>query len=572
MRRANLDHLTKELFDITIIGCGITGSAIARDAALRGLKVLVIEKDDIASGTSSRSSKLIHGGLRYLETYQFGLVAESVREREMALKLAPHLTKLQPFMYMFYDDTPDKKWLLNLGLTFYDLVSGSWNTRRHKMLNKQQVLDRQPQFRPDGLNGAAMFYDVSTDDARVTIDTMKGACEQGAQLINHCKVVGLTFDDYRCNGVEVKDELNQKVVSIRSHYVVNATGPWSDDILRHEQPDSKVLRPTKGVHIVLRKQDFPLHSAVFMRSPDDGRVVWPIPSLQDDRVFIGTTDTTYEGDLNQVYPEKSDIRYLLNVANHLMPGAKLDEKDVVGSWAGLRPLIAPKGELNNSKTPREHQILQSKSGVFSIVGGKLTSNRVMAKQLLDKLVKHDRHQYLSPSLLPYRADKVVISGASINDNINTVEHAQSTRKMKYEHNYLLAVLTDREVPRYVAEPWAKRFGYNALKVADIYVSDPSYQRIVSQRGLTVAEIRYCVLHEMACDLSDLLIRRTSEFFWDKNGGVEQVGVIAAVMQSLLGWTEEEKTEQIDRYCDLVQAHRPLVLDVSKILRQYDTVE
>ncbi|WP_051333588.1 glycerol-3-phosphate dehydrogenase/oxidase [Aliagarivorans marinus] len=549
MRRASLSSIEQVVFDVVVVGGGITGSAIARDAALRGMKVLLVEKEDFGSGTSSRSSKLIHGGLRYLETYQFGLVAESVRERELALRLAPHLTKVQPFLYMFYKGCPDKKWLLNLGMTFYDVVSGSWSKRRHQMLNKQQVLARQPGFRADGLRGAAMFYDVSTDDARLTIDTTKSAWEHSAQVLNHCKVTGLTYSENRCDGVQLTDLLSQTQATVKAHYVVNATGPWSDQLLSMEKPESAILRPTKGVHIVLRKQDFPLHSAVFMRSPDDGRVVWPIPSTQDDRVFIGTTDTTFDGDPDRVVPEESDISYLLNVANHLMPSAKLDKQHVIGSWAGLRPLIAPAGDLSNGQTPREHQIMTSDSGVYSIVGGKLTSNRVMAKQVLDKLVKSDNYTYLSPSLQAYSADKVVLSGGAKDADTHFDKH------QPYQQNRVVGEIESLGVPYRYAKSWVARYGHNARIVAAIWNESVDYQSDLGARALTIAELRYCVLHEAASSLKDLLVRRTSAFFWDSKGGLDKIGQIAQEMQNLLGWSEERKLSEIDDYFDLVCAHR-----------------
>lgn len=569
MRRACLTQLADITFDLVVIGGGITGAAISRDAALRGLKVILVEKEDFSAGTSSRSSKLIHGGLRYLETYQFGLVAESVRERELALRLAPHLTKVQPFLYLFYDDMPDKKWLLNLGLTFYDIASGNWHKRWHKMLNKQQVLERQPLFRKDGLLGAAMFYDVATDDARITIDTLKSATEYSAQVINHCQVTGLTYSDKRCDGVQVTDHLSGQEHIIKGHYVVNATGPWSDHILRFEKPNSKILRPTKGVHIVVRKQDFPLHSAIFMRSPDDGRVVWPIPSTQDDRVFIGTTDTTYDGDLNNVYPEKEDIRYLLNVANHLMPTAKLSEDHIIGSWAGLRPLIAPEDNLNNSKTSREHQIIQSDSGMFSIIGGKLTSHRVMAKQLVDTIIKHDQYKYLAADLAPYCAHKISISGAQFVSERSLSEQSASGQsvlersvleqrignKHPYLKNQVVSGLEDKGIPTKLAFIWASRYGYNAFKLAQYWIDNVNLRMEVSTRGLTLAEVHYCVKEEATMSLQDLLIRRTSEFFWNSDGGLEKIALIAQQMQDLLDWSDEEKQNQIDLYHQLVYRHR-----------------
>ncbi len=549
MKRFNLQNLGKDPFDIIIIGGGVTGAATARDAALRGLKVLLVEKEDFAAGTSSRSTKLIHGGLRYLETYQFKLVAESVKERELTLKLAPHLTKVQPFLYMLYKDAPEKKWLLNLGLSFYDFSSGNWNKRLHKMLSKKQVLERQPEFREDGLLGAAMFYDVSTDDARMTLDIASSAAKHGAQLINHCEVIGLIHDEHKCNGVKVKDKLSQKEYIIHGHYIINATGAWSDDILGFEEPSSQMLRPTKGVHIVLRKKDFPLYSAVFMRSPDDGRVVWPIPSMQDDRVFIGTTDTTYNGDFDEVYPEKKDIQYLLNVANHLMPKAKLTLDHIIGSWAGLRPLIAPKEDVNNSKTPREHQVIKSPSGLFSIIGGKLTSNRIMARHIVDAVVKQDAYKYFSPSILPYRAHKIPISGAQEKGC-----RGCARQKNHYAKNDLIASLTHEELPYELAKTWVERYGYNAFKIADIWLEDKNKQVNLNVRNLTLAELSYCIKEEMACSLKDLLISRTSIFFWGQNTSKDKIESIAKEMGKLLNWDDIETSKQIEEYWQLIRKH------------------
>ncbi len=555
MKRFNLQSLEKDPFDIIVIGGGITGVATARDAALRGLKVLLIEKEDFAAGTSSRSSKLIHGGLRYLETYQFRLVAESVRERELSLKLAPHLTKIQPFLYMVYKDAPEKKWLLNLGLSFYDFVSGNWSKRRHKMLSKKQVLERQPQFKAEGLSGAAMFYDVSTDDARITLDTAKSAAYHGAQLINHCKVIDLVYDDEKCSGVKVKDKLHQSESIVYGRYIINATGPWSDDILRFEEPNAHILRPTKGVHIILRKKDFPLKSAIFMRSFDDGRVVWPIPSLQDDRVFIGTTDTTYKGDLNDVHPEKQDIDYLLNVANHLMPKANLTTDDIIGSWAGLRPLIAPKDDVNNSKTPREHQIIQSPSGIFSIIGGKLTSNRVMAKHILDAVIRHDAGKHFA-NLKAYSAHKIPISGAQNNLGIAV--------KNNYNQADLMDALVQKNIPQKFAKTWVERYGYNAFKIADIWLGCNENQMDLSIRELTIAEMRYCIEQEMAYSLKDLLISRTSIFFWGQNTPKEKIEHIATEMGKIMGWDDTEKAKQMKEYWQLIGKHCPAMAEPSYI--------
>lgn len=547
MRRASLSN-AQDGFDIIVIGGGITGAAVARDASLRGLRVIVIEKEDFASGTSSRSSKLIHGGLRYLETFQFGLVAESVRERELALRLAPHLTKVQPFLYLLYEDSPEKRWQLNLGLTFYDIVSGSWRKRRHRMLSARDVMNRQPQFRSKGLKGAALFYDVATDDARLTIDTMKSAAQHGAEVINHCKVVGLIHDDRRCAGVRVLDRCTGTEHVVKGHYVVNCSGPWSEWIQALEGPASLALRLTKGVHIVLRKSDFPLDTAVFMRSPDDGRVVWPIPSIEGDRVYIGTTETAYDGDPNNVHPQQPDVEYLLNVANRLMPDTRLTKDHIVGSWAGLRPLIAPKSDVSNTNTPREHQIVTSASGMFSVIGGKLTSHRIMARHVLDAVVAHDGGGRLPTEMIAYSADKTPLSGAS-------GDHAKAAPRKGYSAARIAGSMMSDGVPANLAWQWARRYGTNASEVASLWLADEDCRRDLAARGLTVAELRYCFFREAAWSIADVMVRRTAAFFWDETGGLDEIHVIADEMQRLTGWSDAEKDRQVEEYRELVNRHR-----------------
>nr|WP_272919464.1 glycerol-3-phosphate dehydrogenase/oxidase [Amycolatopsis rubida] len=520
-----------------VIGGGITGAATARDAALRGLSVLLVEKDDFAAGTSSRSSKLIHGGLRYLETYQFRLVAESLRERERMLRLAPHLTEVRPFLYLLYEGYPESKSLLNLGLTFYDAASGEWRKRRHRMLSARQVLDREPHLAADGLLGAGMYYDVLTDDARLTVDTAKGAADAGARLMNHATVTGLVLDGGKARGVTLADQVTGEVYDVRAKQVVNATGPWTDRTraLEHGRGPTGRLRPTKGVHIVVRKSDFPLNTAVFLRSPDDNRVVWPTPSLESDVVYIGTTDTDYDGDPDAVKPEDADIRYLLNVANRTIPAARLTEKHVVGAWAGLRPLVAPEPGTSASNTSREHAITVGPTGMLTISGGKLTSNRVMAKHLVDAAVK----RLGIPGRRKYLADKVpVVGGAAI-------DHSEFTGRA-------LAA----GVPAAVAESWLRRYGSQSEQLLSRWTTSSNAQEIIGPRGLSRAEVRHCVAEEMCQSLADLLVRRTSIFFWDARGGLDQIDAIAGELASLLAWSPDRERMEIAEYRALVEKHRP----------------
>ncbi|MFV0406233.1 MAG: FAD-dependent oxidoreductase [Propioniciclava sp.] len=533
--RPNLADVAATEFDLIVIGGGITGAATARDAALRGLSVLVLDKGDFASGTSSRSSKLIHGGLRYLETFQFRLVAESLRERERALRLAPHLTSVSPFLYLSYDGYPQSLPLVNLGLTFYDAASGQWAARRHRMLSPEQVLEREPHLNPEGLRGAGLFYDVLTDDARYTLGHVQGAAEQGAVVVNHVTVTGIVRSAGRVVGVTARDDLTDASAEIGARIVVNATGPWSGQLQAQEYgADSPVLRPSKGVHLVFSKADFPLNTPVFLRSPDDGRMVWPTPALEPDRVYVGTTDTEFRGNPDEVVPEEQDIRYLLNVANHTIPDAKLDDSHVIGSWAGLRPLIPPAPGTTTGDTSREHKVSTGPGGMITIAGGKLTSNRVMAKHAVDEVFRA-----LGRRSSPYLADRVPIAGGG-----------------RGQLAAAASALRAADVPADLAALWLRRHGGRATQVLQRWLDHPAERAVVGPRSLTAAEIRFCVEAESCVTLEDLLVRRTSAFFWDPDGGLGQVAAVSAVLAELLGWDHTEQTRQITGYADLVRRHRP----------------
>jgi glycerol-3-phosphate dehydrogenase len=533
--RTDLAALTAKEFDVLVVGGGVTGAACARDAALRGLDVLLLERHDFASGTSSRSSKLIHGGVRYLETYQFKLVAESLRERELSLKLAPHLTRVEPFLYLVYDGDDYGLGMLNFALTFYDIASGEFRARRHHMLNAQQVLAREPGLNPRGLRGGGLYFDVLTDDARLTLDLVKGAAEQGANVVNHIQVTGLIRVGQRVAGVRAQDLLTNQPYDFHARTVVNSTGPWVGQLVAEEYgaPAAK-LKPSKGVHLVFDKKDFPLNTPVFLRSPDDGRVTWPTPALEEDRVYVGTTDTEYVGDIDRVEPDERDITYLLNVANHTLPDAHLDESHIIGSWAGLRPLIAPAPGTTVGKASREHKVERGPGGMVTISGGKLTSHRVMAQHVIDQVVKA-----LGLPTGPYLADQVPLSGGAQ----PALVHARRA----------LAALP---APRPLTNRWLRYYGANAVKILTLWEADPANRPEIGARGLTPAEIRYAVAAEYCQSLDDLMVRRTSLFFWDPDGGLQEIDAIADLLAELLGWTADRRASEIAAYIDLVARHRP----------------
>lgn len=540
MKRVSLKELEGQTFDVLIIGGGVTGASAAREAALRGLSTLLVEKNDFASGTSSRSTKLIHGGVRYLQSYQFKLVREACSERERMLRLAPHLSNVRPFIYVLYDGYPESMALLNAGLTVYDLFSGSPLKRRHRMLNAQKLLEVEPHLNSNGLVGGGWYYDFLTDDARFTLDTIKGAWEAGALLGNYLEVVGFVQEGERIAGVELRDRLGGQEGIARARQVINAAGPWVDRVRFLEKGEHKrMLRPTKGVHIAVLKQDFPLNHAVFLRSPRDQRVVWPIPALDEELVYIGTTDTDYNGSLDEVIASEQDVAYLLEVANHTIPDAKLGFEHVIGTWAGLRPLVKPEGEMSASSVSREHQIFTSQGGLLNIAGGKLTTARVMGKQVIQAALHRLRQNYGLKGFLPSRSAYVPISGGDPGQTLL----AQRTA----------AGLADLDTA--VKARWLKQYGGNFLRLAEIYKQDPASGSDLGCNHLSLAEVRYAVQDEMACTLTDFFTRRASVFYWRRDGGLAAADPVAAEMGRLLGWDTAETERQIQAYRAWVAANR-----------------
>ena len=525
--------------DVLVIGGGITGASVARDAALRGLSVVLVDRDDFAGGTSSRSSKLIHGGLRYLQTYQFAMVHESVREREVMMRIAPHLADLQPFMYLLYEGYPEGKALLNLGLTFYDAFSRAPLRRWHRMLGREAVLRREPHLNPDRLKGAGLYHDALTDDARLVIDVLESAYRAGALLGNHREVTGLVRERGRIAGVEVVDRITGEQILVRAKTVVNAAGPWVDRVLGLERPvEHPTLRPTKGVHIVLRTEDFPLHTAVFLRSPSDGRVVWPTPAGDGRHVYIGTTDTDFSGSVDDVVADDEDFAYLLEAANHTLPGAKVDSSDIVASWAGLRPLIAPEPGTSNSAASREHSVTARSEGMITVAGGKLTTARLMGAQIVDVVADQLRERAGVRGVPASTTGSVPISGGDPGE-IFRAERAVAS-----------APATEETRRR-----WLRRYGGNASALAQAAVRDPGSGATIGESGLTPAEIDYAVHREMAMTVSDVLVRRTGSFFWSADGDRPAVDRVSDALDAVHHYSPQQRAQQQAAYADWVARNR-----------------
>ncbi|WP_435015417.1 glycerol-3-phosphate dehydrogenase/oxidase [Tundrisphaera sp. TA3] len=367
-----------EPYDLLVIGGGIVGAGVARDAALRGLRTLLLEQSDFASGTSSRSSRLLHGGLRYLAQGRVGLVREASVEKMRLSKNAPHLSQPLPFLFPVWEKTGWSLWKLSLGVKIYDLLCGGRNLGASATYSKQEVLRHVPGLRPDGLKGATRHYDGLTNDARLVIDTLRSAEQAGATVRNYTSFTGGNPGDggWTCG---MKDLLTGEVGEVRARSVVNAAGAWASRI-----PNSGVkLRLTKGVHAVIDGSRLVLDQAIVL--PEGKRILFVIP--WGERVILGTTDTDYEGDPADVRTDASDIAYILGVVNGAFPKAKLVPEDVISSWAGVRPLIAPRHVKagSPSDTSRNHEIRMAEPGWFDVAGGKLTTYRLMAEQAVDQV-------------------------------------------------------------------------------------------------------------------------------------------------------------------------------------------
>ncbi|MCY0999833.1 glycerol-3-phosphate dehydrogenase [Myxococcus sp. MISCRS1] len=527
-RSERLKALATEEFDLLIIGGGVTGAGSARDAVLRGLKVALVEREDFASGTSSRSSRLIHGGLRYLEHGHLGLVFESSIERRRLLKLAPHLVRPLAFVWPVYAGARVPRWKLNAGLMLYDALSLFRNVKGYQRLNRDQLHQSEPGLRTDGLKGGARYYDAATDDARLTLANALGASEAGAVVLNHASVQRLDVVDGKARGAIVVDHLTGQQLTVRARAIVNATGPWSDEIRKLDAPDGNAhaVRGSKGVHVAVPRKRLGNHDALTLLSPKDGRVMFVLPA--DDFTIIGTTETSTRAHPAEVRASETDVAYLLESANAFFPEARLTREDVVSAWAGIRPLSASgyHGTTDAGSASREHHIDLSPTGVLAISGGKLTTYRVMARDVVDAVEKH-----LGQPRRKAPTESLPLPGGDIPDL-----------------NAELAAARDVVGDAATATHLVRAYGSRWRRVWALTREDASLARPLAP-GLPyrAAEAVWGVTHELVHTLSDLLIRRLKVAFETRDLGRGAAQVAAEVMAPRLGWDEAETRRQLDTY-------------------------
>lgn len=538
-RRAMWDRLNEPV-DVLVVGGGITGAGIARDAAMRGLKVALVEMRDLAYGTSSRSSKLVHGGLRYLEMYEFSLVFEAVSERRTLLDIAPHLVAPLGFLFPVYQTSRQKLWLVNTGMWLYDGLSLFRSPRLHKKLAPKEIAGLEPMLAQQDLVGAPLYYDCATDDARLTLENALDAVRRGAVVVTHAKVVGFTRDAQgRLDGAEVRDELTGEVRRVQAGCVVNASGPWTDAVLdlRGEKRDTTLLRPTKGVHLVVDRHRLPVQNAVVCFHPADGRVLFAIP--WGDRTYVGTTDTDYHGDPADVCATAEDVRYLLDAANAYFPDAQLAGEDVVSTWAGLRPLIRPPENVNESATSREHEVHVSPDGLVTIAGGKLTTYRRMAAEVVDKAAQVLRLSGRRPQPVDAaRTDREALPGA-----VGWPDDDDVTALVAH-----VVEISGARIPKAAAELLVRTYGSRALDLARRVAARPELaQPLVPGRHEILAQVDLAVDEEMAVEVDDVLVRRTQLFFRDHDQGLGCADAVARLLGEKQGWDDLRIKQSADAY-------------------------
>ncbi|ARU61352.1 hypothetical protein CBW65_10330 [Tumebacillus avium] len=563
-------RLRQDVFDVIIIGGGITGAGIAREASLAGLRVAVLEAADFASGTSSRSTKLIHGGLRYLAQGHVRLVREAGSERAVLRSLAPHLVEPVPFLLPIYKGMQHGKLAMSTAIWLYDRLAGVVKAERRRVLSAGQLLESHPKLTKTGLQGGVLYHEYVTDDARLTLSTLQSASEWGAVVLNDCPVKKLLTADGKLCGVVAHDLVSGQPIVVSGRTVVNAAGPWIENVLELEDlpgeksensagqlaaatrqndmldrvsndailsraRNSATSRVThsRGIHLSFDAARFPLPHALAVQTPD-GRLVFLIP--KGDITYIGTTDQRYDGDLAHPEVPSGEIDYLLNIANGLRPDLRLTPSDVIGIWSGVRPLVAEhnlrKGKNDTKDVSREDEIWVSPAGLITIAGGKLTAYRKMAERVLltlreqlDHLGDWQRRDELSASLPLYGA-KTIPSA-----------HIESWWQKEVQR------LTDRHA---LTEADASALLHRYGDRVEAVLACGSAKRLVPSVPLLEAEIPYMIQHEQANHLDDIIGRRTELGRFRGLQLRELITLVSQRMAPLLGWTEAVRRQEVER--------------------------
>lgn len=521
-RPAALARLSSDAFDLLVIGGGATGAGVALDAATRGLSVALVEREDFSAGTSSRSTKLIHGGVRYLEKAvkefdrtQFNLVRDALRERAVLIRIAPHLARPLPLV------TPLYHWYqvpyFMTGLKMYDWLAGKANLSPSRFVDAKEALERFPMLKSEGLRGGVVYYDGQFDDARMNVAIALTAAEEGAAVVNHAEVVALTKEDGVVRGAEVRDVFDGAVHEVRARVVVNATGPFSDDVRRLDDPATKpMLTASSGIHVVLDRRFSPPETGLLIPETEDGRVLFLLP--WQGHTLVGTTDTPAEIEAHPRASEE-DIEYVLRHVRKYF-SLPVERTDVKATWSGLRPLVSDPDAADTAGLSRDHVVNVSASKLLTIAGGKWTTYRKMALDAVDQALRVGDLQ-AGPSGTAHRP---LVGGASF-----TATGAGELQERFGLHPD-------------VASHLSHAYGDRAGKVASLAARDGLSERLAVDHPYLEAEVVYAARAEMACTTVDVLARRTRLGFLDRDAAVAAVGRVNELLSRELGWSPERAAD------------------------------
>jgi len=538
-RAERLAYLAAQEWDVLIIGGGITGAGVAREASLAGLRVALVEARDFASGTSSRSTKLFHGGLRYLERAEFLLVREGGREREGMQRLAPHLVHPLPFLLPIYKSMKYGKFAMGTAVWLYDRLAQVEPGEQRVVLSRDEVLMAEPGTNPEGLTGGVMYHEYLTDDARCTVTVLRAAEQLGALALNYAPATELLYSQGKVVGARVRDDLTESVCDVRARVVVNAAGPWIETVLGWDdratgkESPQRILH-SRGVHIVFDRERLPVQHAFAIQTPD-GRLLFIIP--RDDRTFVGTTDEVYEGDLYHPEIAERDVEYLLDLVNGIFPKAHVATSDIVGQWSGVRPLVLEPGKASKDIS-RKDQVWVAESQLVTIAGGKLTAWRKMAEDVMETVctVLADSGQPVNASL---RERAQALSPVMPLPGGLTIPPKGMA---EWEHQEAERLTQSCDIGFADALMLAHRYGDEAAAVALFDALQPV--RIVSDVPLLERELAYLIERELAVRLADVVVRRTGLGWFGGAQAVKHLRRIGEVMAMLCGWSEAQLEREL----------------------------
>ncbi|KKK44133.1 MAG: Glycerol-3-phosphate dehydrogenase [Candidatus Lokiarchaeum sp. GC14_75] len=538
----NRDNLIKKLsknkYDLCIIGAGITGAGIAREAAMRGLSVAIVDMQDFAAGTSSRSSKMAHGGLRYLTYGEMDLVRDATQERNWMRAHIPHLVRPLPFLLPYRKEGTNKKRVIQSAMKIYDFLgennSDFKNFKPYKEYSPDELSEIEPTYLKEEILGGYVYYDTNLDDARLTIEILKEALVRGADVVNYCQVTKYIKENEEIIGVKCQDLENDVYFEILSKLVINATGVWTDQLLDNypEIIPKPLIRPTKGVHIQIRREHIKNNFAVVLNSIDDNRVFFVIPRDKNFTI-IGTTDTDYQGELAHPFCTKEDVDYLIRSTKHYFPDSQLSYENILSTYAGLRPLVRQKGK-SESEVSRSHIIFFSDDGLLTITGGKLTEWRSMAEDLLEKI-----------------SEKKIFGDIGREKNYSRKKFMITLEKEEWLNEFKNSRV---ELDESIADHLYQQYGKGALKILDIIRENESLkERLIEENDFIKAEIIYCLRYELTLHLIDVFCRRTEMALWIYHKkSLKAAEIVADIMAKEYSWDAARKGDEINTYLTYIK--------------------